>query len=67
MISQEMFKISILDTSLKITDVRFQPHLPGANELTFYIQNKLSSDAGQHPYKNTSAPNTDHHFKDSYS
>ena len=33
MISQEMPKISILDTSLKITDLRLQPHLPGANEL----------------------------------
>ena len=29
-----MLKMSILDTSSKITDLRLQPHLPGANELT---------------------------------
>ena len=33
MISQEMLKLSILGTILKITDLRLQPHLPGANEL----------------------------------
>ena len=32
-ISQEMLKISILDTSLKIGNLRFQPHLPGVSEL----------------------------------
>ena len=32
-ISQEMLKISILDMSLKITDLRFQPHLTGTNDL----------------------------------
>ena len=32
-ISQEMLKITIHDMSLKITDLRWQPHLLGANEL----------------------------------
>ena len=32
-ISQEMYKISMLDTSLKIIDLRFKPYLPEANEL----------------------------------
>ena len=32
-----MLKISILDTSLKITDLRLQPHLPGANELMWWL------------------------------
>ena len=33
MILQEMFKISILDTSLKSTDLTLQPHPPWSNEL----------------------------------
>ena len=32
-ISQEMLKILILEYSLKITQSKLQPHLPGANEL----------------------------------
>ena len=32
-ISHEMLKISILDVSLKITNLRLQPHFPGTNEL----------------------------------
>ena len=32
-ISQEMLKISILDISLKIIDLRLQTHFQGANEL----------------------------------
>ena len=33
-ISQEMLKISVFDMSLKMSNLRLQPHLPGANELT---------------------------------
>ena len=33
-VSWEMFKISILDLSLKNTYLKLQPHLPGNNELT---------------------------------
>ena len=32
-ISREMRKISVLDMSLKITNLRLQPHIPGADEL----------------------------------
>ena len=31
-----MLKISILDTSLQITNLRLQLHLPGANEVTHW-------------------------------
>ena len=31
---QEMLKIAILNMSLKIANLRLDPHLPGANELT---------------------------------
>ena len=31
--------ITILDMSLKITDIRLQPHLPGDNELTLNVLN----------------------------
>ena len=40
--SQEMFKISILDVSLKITNLRLQPHFPGANELNWFLSDSLS-------------------------
>ena len=43
MISQEMLKISILDTSLKITDLRLQPQLPGTNELMPFLFIQLIS------------------------
>ena len=33
-ISHEMLKISSLDVSLKITNLRLHPHLPGTNELS---------------------------------
>ena len=34
---QEILKISILDSSLKITNLSLQPHLPGASELNDFI------------------------------
>ena len=34
-ILQEMPQVCILDLSLKITNLRLQLHLPGANELTY--------------------------------
>ena len=34
-ISQEMFKVSIHDMNLKITNLRLQMYLPGANELIY--------------------------------
>ena len=35
-ISYEMLKISILDKSMRIINLRSQPHLPGANEFIIY-------------------------------
>ena len=40
-ISQEMLKIYILDMDLEITNSRLQPHLPAANELTYWDQGKI--------------------------
>ena len=34
--TQEMFKISILDMTSKITDLRLQLHLPGTNQFTYW-------------------------------
>ena len=36
--SQEMLKIYILQTSVKMTNLRIQPHLPGTNELTLSMR-----------------------------
>ena len=35
-ISQEMLKIAVLDIILKMTKLKLQPHLPGANKLTHW-------------------------------
>ena len=41
-ISQELLKISNLDMSLKITNLILQPHLLGANELTFLASQQVN-------------------------
>ena len=43
-LSQEMFKISILDMSLKITNLKLQRHLSKANELKQIQTNKIIAD-----------------------
>ena len=35
LITDEMLKISLLDVSLKIIDLKLQPHLPGASEFIY--------------------------------
>ena len=48
-ISQEMLKIYILDTGFKITNLRLQMHLSGANELTLSNKYKLLQDPSTFP------------------
>ena len=38
-----MLKIPILNMSLKITNLRLQPHIPGTNELTHWGRDKMAA------------------------
>ena len=41
-ISHKMLKVSLFYISFKITNLRLQPHLPGANELRWYLSFEIA-------------------------